>query len=1178
MSETNKPAEQPPGRRAPRPFLRWLKPKHEVLSFEELYLRESDRLGDRVGKESVHVRTDTAGEPWVAFTPKDRFGLALSGGGIRSATFNLGLLQALAQLGVLRQVDYLSTVSGGGYIGGFWTAWLARHRGRPGVARSPLVNDQRGGERAEVRHLREFSRFLLPRAGVFETEFWGILMTVLGGLIPSFVAALAVLVVLWHAWLLILASIAAGLSCSVPTLVTLLFGYLAFSELRWRGSGKSEHNPAETVGYVIGGAFGLLITGGLAWLHLPEPALDNWKSLQELNVIFAPASVIGASTLVLLGLRTVAVRICRGATSLPQLVGVERALTRFLGITAVLMAAATLWWLAGVIAGTSEGWAVKVTGGGVALSTALFAWAKKWLEEPPKETRGDTVVRAAIGSLKRATPKVLAGIVWLLLLLLVGAAIHAWGMHVGDWEPAQACGAVINQTAGGVPLAAAGLNAKAFWLLSVASLLIIGATAWWFDPARVGMHEFYRSRISRCYLGASNPATETITGEHERAGANRHVSERPDDDLKLNELAPEGQETRPLQLICTAANDMSGDHLGTLYRGARSAVLSANGISLGNETAELTDLRMSSALTASAAAFNSQMGRISMDLGPAVTFLMAALNLRLGLWVPHPSNRFRGNFTFPGRFFLFELLGRSRTDKSHLHLSDGNHFENFGLYELIRRHCRYIIVSDCGADPEVAFDDLANVLRRVREDFGVEIELDVSALQPGDDGRARQHAVVGTIHYNGANGMDKGTILFFKPVLTGDEPPDVLQYRTRNQTFPHESTGDQFYDEAQWESYRRLGEHAGRMVLGFFDQPDEKDTHAPDRLFRDARSRWHPAPEQQDENFLEMTGRCASLEADLITSGPARLRCEFFPEAVELARARGAADSAPAAASTPDWEEDLQTLSFLMRLMQIMEDVWLAADLDRYWSHPLNEGWMNYFHRWAATPSFRRWWPILAPTYGPGFREFAKQRFGVGVTDETARGGRERNIAAARLFLKEIPDAAQFLQTTLVGRQFRQLHPASILSGRSLLGYDLELLGYEGTTDGHKIGVGFVAVNEREKNGLWTAEWKADEFFVPPTLFGAGIVARLLDAVIMHYRSAPGRQPAKTFAELRVQFAGTGTTGSQPARQKTKPLGPAARYERVREIEFYKSRGFHYVTREDPATGTIELRLSLPGK
>src|SRR5213596_3441116 len=141
-------------RRTKSEALRWLEKNDAILSFKHLYVKESRQLGDVVDTKSVSVVTGTAGEPWVAFTPKDRFGLALSGGGIRSATFNLGLLQALAQLGVLRQVNYLSTVSGGGYVGGFWMAWL-RRRGTA-EERFPLGNERRGGERAEVRHLREF--------------------------------------------------------------------------------------------------------------------------------------------------------------------------------------------------------------------------------------------------------------------------------------------------------------------------------------------------------------------------------------------------------------------------------------------------------------------------------------------------------------------------------------------------------------------------------------------------------------------------------------------------------------------------------------------------------------------------------------------------------------------------------------------------------------------------------------------------------------------------------------------------------------------------------------------------------------------------------------------------------------------------------------------------------------
>jgi GNAT superfamily N-acetyltransferase len=560
------------------------------------------------------------------------------------------------------------------------------------------------------------------------------------------------------------------------------------------------------------------------------------------------------------------------------------------------------------------------------------------------------------------------------------------------------------------------------------------------------------------------------------------------------------------------------------------------------------------------------MGRISMDLGPAVTFLMSALNLRLGLWVPHPKNSFRGYYRFPGRFFLYELLGRSRANARarNLLLSDGNHFENFGLYELIRRHVRYIIVSDCGADPEVAFDDLANVLRRVREDFGVEIELDISALRPGDNGLAKQHAVVGTIHYNWITGMDKGTIIFFKPTLTGDEPPDILQYRTRNRAFPHESTGDQFYDEPQWESYRRLGEHAARSALGFFDQPGSKAGKQVDKLFRDARAHWPPSPPRHQETFLEMTQRFVSLQIDLLANGPPHLRAEIFSEITELS-------GKPS--KLPDADEEMAIFAFLLRVTQLMEDVWVSHDLDQYWSHPLNEGWMAYFNRWASTASFRRWWPVLAPIYSLRFREFAKERFHVGVKDESARPGSERPIKSGQLNLSALKesDLAQFMDSH-TGRCFQQTYPRFSLplpENTTFFKYELDLLGYDGELSGKNLPVGLVIVREEQTSNDHWAWWQSTEFFVPRSMHGGGILARLLDALVKQYEG-------RNFVRLEVTFAPQATGQKEPP-SKPKVLSQAERQQRVQDIEFYKSRGFQYVEFEDPNTGRIVLALSLDG-
>jgi GNAT superfamily N-acetyltransferase len=815
-------------------------------------------------------------------------------------------------------------------------------------------------------------------------------------------------------------------------------------------------------------------------------------------------------------------------------------------------------------AAKSAATAVAATATGAIGSAALFAWAKKWLLSPVEKTHASSLARTAINHLKRATPKVLAWLALVLLFLSVGACIRKYGITPENFLTEK-----FVRFAGVTPENF--LAFKFVWLVGVPGVIVILAV-FLFDPARVGMHEFYRTKISRCYLGASNLERPKQSGfqkfllllrvrseEDDQAKSNRQIIERKDDDLQLKDLR---KVSRPIHLICTAANDISGDALASLYRGACSAVLSKNGISIGNETARLDKLRVSAALTASAAAFNSQMGRISMDLGPAVTFLMSALNLRLGLWVPHPKNNFRGYDLFPGRFFLFELLGRSRANAKNVLLSDGNHFENFGLYELIRRHIRYIIVSDCGADPEVAFDDLANVLRRIREDFGVEIELDVSALRPGDNGLSKQHAVVGTIHYNGIIGMDKGTIVFFKPTLTGDEPPDILQYRTRNRAFPHESTGDQFYDEPQWESYRRLGEHAARSALGFFDQPSAFDANEVDKLFRDARAHWPPSPPRHQETFLEMTQRFVSLQIDLLANGPSYLRAEIFSEITELSGKTS---------KRPDADEEMAIFSFLLRVTQLMEDVWVSHDLDQYWSHPLNEGWMAYFNRWASTGSFRRWWPVLAPIYSLRFREFAKQRFGVGVKDTSARGESERSITAGELTLTKFKDSdlKQF-KDSHTWKSFLQTYPNfSVPQGAIIFGYTLDLLRYDGELSGKDLLVGVVIVREEKTSNVsQTAWWQSTELFVPRSMHGGGILARLLDALVKQYEE-------QKFVRLEVRFAPQAADQKEPS--KPKVLSQAERQQRVQDIEFYKSRGFEYVGSEDPKTGSITLALSLGG-
>jgi hypothetical protein len=1137
------------------------------------------------GEHFVISTPGPADEPWVVQTARDRFGLALSGGGIRSATFNLGLVQELAQLRVLPEVDYLATVSGGGYTGGFWTAWLHHQRERasgagaasvfplsgrgvaPMAAGDPAPDPRDQREAPEIRHLREFSRFLMPRVGVLAAETWAGVVTILGGLLPSLLCAAAVLVLLWYAWLgvsLLFANETGGERFG--WFLGLTITVLGALEVGWRRSHQAEPQSRGLPGFLLATAVGCLVAVWV-WLHLGYEAGFLLFSHDEVTQYgyrmanFRPAWAWGTAGLMLLLLRVLPSRFIKGTSNNPQLSGVDRAIARIVALAGGWLALALVWAVsAWLVEEFHERLTVGLTGTGAVTTGGLFVLLRKWLAEPASATRGTNLLETLKAQAKRLGPQWAANAAVLLLVVLVGLGVAQL------WKAEE--------------VSLSGSNLVAWWLWGglFASVLVVLLMFWLFDPARIGMHDFYRARIARCYLGAANPDAARLG--QDAAENNRYTTERRHDDVTFGELrkftcnppppgAGQGSRHQPLHLVCCAANDLAGDPLATLYRGARSAVVSVNGISVGSEFAPLPDLRLSSALTASAAAFNSQMGRVSMHLGPAVAFLMSALNLRLGLWVPHPRNRHREDPQWPGRFFFRELFGLSRSsDTHHLHLSDGNHFENFGLYELVRRHCRYIIVSDCGQDPKVAFDDLANVFRRVREDFGVEIELDVTPLRPDENGRSRQHAVVGTIHYDGLNGVDKGSILYLKPGLTGDEPPDVTQYQTRNREFPHETTGDQFYDEAQWESYRRLGEHSARMVLRFLDRTEKKRFAFADDLFRQARDNWQAAPDNQQANFLELTQRCVDLEQDLMSNGPLRLRASVFPE---IAASGLALSQLPA----PSAEEELKAVSYLLRMLQIMEDVWLAADLDRYWSHPLNEGWMNYFQRWASVPSLRRWWPILRPIYSNGFRQFAKTQFQLHVRDDQARD--EPPGMGGQLILQ--PCTLEKLKQGHAWQECcrRQPLPNEALRGRQPFSYDLKL---EPDVDGlalRPLQAGFVLVTEgTTPKGKCDACWDDRDFYVPPALMGAGIVARMLDALIRHY------DDKKTVKELRVRLftephpaAGPNSGQPSPAGRR---LDPAERTERVRRIEFYKSRGFVSPIAQtgDAAAGVLELILQLP--
>jgi hypothetical protein len=182
---------------------------------------------------------------------------------------------------------------------------------------------------------------------------------------------------------------------------------------------------------------------------------------------------------------------------------------------------------------------------------------------------------------------------------------------------------------------------------------------------------------------------------------------------------------------------------------------------------------------------------------------------------------------------IFECIARFPGPwERYWNLSDAGFFEALGAYELIRRRVPRIIICDGGEDPSYEFSDFGNMVRKVRLDFGAQVELiDPSrcatlgipaaiqkVLGTLDDLRPRdcisgaelptslKRAALFKVTYEAGQRSYNSFLLYIKACCTGNEPADVTSYRVEHPEFPHESTDDQFFNEPQWESYRALGQ------------------------------------------------------------------------------------------------------------------------------------------------------------------------------------------------------------------------------------------------------------------------------------------------------------------------------------------------------------------------------------
>lgn len=368
------------------------------------------------------------------------------------------------------------------------------------------------------------------------------------------------------------------------------------------------------------------------------------------------------------------------------------------------------------------------------------------------------------------------------------------------------------------------------FLITLGLAVITLFLGWRVGVNEFSLHHFYRNRLVRAYLGAARRRTNRDNT------ANTFTGFDSKDDFPLSQLVAGGDVDYkgPYPLINTTLNattvtdldrqDRKGESFlfSPLYCGfdfspIRSAAYTRDQIYdyAYRPTGKFSKDKgpsLGTAMAISGAAVNPNMGYHSST---ATAFLLTMFNVRLGWWLGNPR---RGNWKRSDpklglTYLVNDLVAKSDISNDYVCLSDGGHFDNMGLYELVRRRCNYIVLCDAEEDQQSVCEGLANAMRRCFIDFGVEIKLSVDCILNKDKetGYAQSHLVQGTIEYpcyrdeRGGIKQQTGTIIYVKSALTNNTSVDIREYAKSNPEFPNQSTGDQFFDEAQFESYRKLG-------------------------------------------------------------------------------------------------------------------------------------------------------------------------------------------------------------------------------------------------------------------------------------------------------------------------------------------------------------------------------------
>jgi hypothetical protein len=835
----------------------------QTVNFKDVFRSELGAIRDRHNKPGVtEIKEDnSATDPTTAL---ELMGITCSGGGIRSASFCLGVLQGLQSKKTLDRMDYLSTVSGGGYIGTTLTIGMSSHGEFP-FGRL----DQESRETPEVRHLRDNSRYLLQHG------------------LPSVITAIVIYL--------------RGITMNVLVMLPILLCVAGFLLLL----------NADTKDLMTNRFLWLDLTGLLGQTRLPFTILillflvpllilyAVWVSLSRIKPIemrqkgakVAGIILLLAILAVLIEIHAALLRIAFEAQNLiksPTATDpgtgkfVEFVFNNAKALYASPLVLLILPFLKGLIS--------KAT------TSASVSW-------------GDLARKVA----SRVVLLIAAAIVPLLLWLAMMQLTY-WGTEISQC-PGLGAGLDCDRKdilRAGWPHAPAFLQwyfeKTAHFRGAFLSFTIAAAALFLFWPILSvnsnSLHQLYRDRLGQAFLIRRRSEQDANKKSDDKRPGEKKSDDKIDfdqivyaDDFKLSKI---DTQRAPYHLINTALNVPGSAFANRRGRNADFFVFSQRYIGseatgyVETRAAEATvdGLNIGTAMAISGAAAAPNMGMASIrPLSPTI----ALLNVRLGRWIRHPLDIFNRNAKLEAEkekrakkekgkekkeaertkkekekeqedgehqfwriprppHLLYEAFSKTgvsvgRLDAKEIRkrhgfvfLTDGGHIDNLGVYELLRRRCKLIIAIDGEADPDFDSASLVQVERFARIDTNVIIKLNWEPIgmrtqavtneikngqlkeQPGP------HVALGSISYppRASGGeREKGVLIYIKASLSGDESDYVIAYKKANPQFPHETTLDQLFSEEQFEAYRALGEHIARRFLdgrdGVAAYSDEKN-------------------------------------------------------------------------------------------------------------------------------------------------------------------------------------------------------------------------------------------------------------------------------------------------------------------------------------------------------------------